>query len=76
MARDNNEGMFKGFLIGFLVGSALGAVLAMLFTPKSGKEMRALIKEKSAQAKEKAEGYLGEAKAKAEEVIEKAKEEA
>ena len=30
----------KGFLVGFFAGGAFGAALALLFAPKSGKELR------------------------------------
>ena len=30
----------KGLLFGFLAGGVIGAVLALLYAPKSGKELR------------------------------------
>lgn len=45
-------------LLGFSVGLGIGALLAALFTPKSGNELRDTIREKKAQAGEK----VGEAK--------------
>ena len=44
MAQDN---MGKGLLIGFLTGSIVGSVIALLYAPKSGKELRGDIKIKS-----------------------------
>ena len=35
-----NNGVLKGLVIGLLAGSAIGAVLALLYAPKSGKELR------------------------------------
>ena len=34
------SGLSKGLLIGLLTGSAVGAALALLFAPKSGRELR------------------------------------
>ena len=45
MGQGNN--FSKGLLIGFFTGGALGAALALLYAPKSGKEFRRDIKEKS-----------------------------
>ena len=45
MASDSDE--FGAFLVGFIVGGLAGAVVSLLFAPQSGKETRALIREKS-----------------------------
>lgn len=37
MASDENMG--KGLLIGFLTGAAVGSIIALLYAPKSGKEL-------------------------------------
>lgn len=37
----------KGIVVGFAVGSAVAAILALLFAPKSGKELRGDIRDKS-----------------------------
>ncbi|HCY75496.1 MAG TPA: hypothetical protein DHV28_06205 [Ignavibacteriales bacterium] len=36
----------NGLLIGFLAGGAVGAIVALLTTPKNGKEFRSEIKRK------------------------------
>ena len=59
MAQDN---MGKGLLIGFLTGSIVGSVIALLYAPKSGKELRGDIKIKSDEFIDDAETYLEEAK--------------
>ena len=41
-----------GFGIGLLVGAALGVAIGMLYAPQSGKETRALIAEKTGEAKD------------------------
>ena len=71
MAQNNN--MVKGMVIGFLAGSAIGAVLALLYAPKSGKELRADIKEKTDDLLEGAEEYVQAAKSKASAIVSEAK---
>lgn len=66
MSQDN---IGKGLLIGFLTGSVVGSVIALLYAPKSGKELRGDIKIKSDEFLEDAESYLQEAKHKANELI-------
>ncbi len=63
MAQENNFG--KGLLLGLLTGGAIGAAFALLYAPKSGKELREEIKSKSDDYLEDAEKYLTEAKDKA-----------
>lgn len=48
-----------GFAIGFLLGTFVGAVLALLFTPTSGREVRSQIRERGIELKQRAED-LGE----------------
>ena len=85
-AQDSSKG--GGFLAGVIVGGLIGAAAALLSSPKSGREVRNLIDERTAPARqrlteqtqvvrEKAEPLVGEwiqlAKDKAAPVIEKAK---
>ncbi|AFS71193.1 YtxH domain-containing protein [Exiguobacterium antarcticum] len=85
-AQDSSKG--GGFLAGIIVGGLLGAAAALLSSPKSGREMRGMLDERTAPARqrlneqtqvvrEKAEPLVGEwiqlAKDKAAPVIEKAK---
>jgi gas vesicle protein len=83
VAHDEN-GLTKGLLLGFIAGSAIGAVTALLLAPKSGKELRKDIKQKTdelretaqtqlQQAREKANELLNEGKKRSEEMISKAK---
>lgn len=67
MSRDN--GLGKGLFIGFLAGSTIGAVIALLYAPKSGKEFRNDIKEKTDDLLDDAQDYLTSAKQKANEII-------
>ena len=50
--------MLKGLMIGVLAGGAVGALVALLYAPKSGRELRADIKEKADGLMEGAEEYL------------------
>jgi gas vesicle protein len=44
----SNSDSGSKFAIGFTVGLALGVALGFLFTPRSGKETRELLKDKAA----------------------------
>ncbi len=68
-----NNGMGKGLVIGLLAGGAIGAILALLYAPKSGKELRADIREKTDDLVGSAEEYLHAAKSKAGEIVSEAK---
>ena len=72
MERDN--GLVKGLAIGILAGGAIGAILALLYAPKSGKELRAEIKERADDLIEDAEGYAKAARSKASAIISDAKQ--
>lgn len=64
----------KGFVVGALIGSAIGATAALLFAPKSGKEMRKDIADKSSDLYEKGVLIAGEVKDKGGDVIQEVKE--
>ncbi|MDQ3020911.1 MAG: YtxH domain-containing protein [Bacteroidota bacterium] len=77
----------KGLLLGFVTGGIVGASLALLFAPKSGKELRGDIKTKKDEflddtseylqiAKTKASDLINEGKRKSEELISDAKKKA
>ena len=70
---DQKDNMVKGLLIGFLAGSAVGAVLALLYAPKSGKEFRADLKQRTGDLLEDAERYARSARERATEVMSDAK---
>lgn len=82
-----NNGTTKVFLLGLLTGGAIGAMLALLYAPKSGKELRADIKAKKDElitnagnviddARDKLSDVSSEAKKRSEQVISDAKEKA
>ena len=50
----SNSDSGSNFAIGFTVGLALGVALGFLFTPRSGKETRELLKDKAADVSETA----------------------
>jgi gas vesicle protein len=68
---DNNNA--KSFIVGFLAGGAIGALVALLFAPKSGKELRADLKLKGEEYLDEAEKYISEAREKAKELINEGK---
>ncbi|SDG71909.1 Gas vesicle protein [Planococcus glaciei] len=70
----------SSFLKGAATGAIVGAAAGLLLTPKSGKEMQAVVKEKTSDTKEKlggvtekAKGTVGQVKEKTSGVTEKAK---
>lgn len=83
---EDNRGT-KGFLIGLLAGGVVGSIVALLYAPKSGRELRADIKMKKDEfiddtsefmqiAKERAQTMINEGKKKSEKLINEAKEKA
>ncbi|NWF91010.1 MAG: YtxH domain-containing protein [Ignavibacteriaceae bacterium] len=72
MSKEKN--LSKGLLVGFLAGGIVGAVIALLYAPKSGKELRKDIKDKTNEWKDEAEKYISEAKDKAKELINEGKQ--
>jgi gas vesicle protein len=68
-----SNGLTKGLVVGFLAGGAIGAILALLYAPKSGKELRADMKEKAGDILEDAEGYVRAARTKAGDIMSDAK---
>jgi len=67
MANDGNTG--KGFILGLVAGGALGAALALLYAPKSGRELRDDIKKRSDELVEDTEEYISKARERAVEMI-------
>ncbi len=63
----------KGLLVGFLAGGIVGAVLALLYAPKSGKELRDDIKVKTDGYLDEADKYIADAKVKAKDLINEGK---
>jgi len=71
MSGENNHG--KGLLIGLLIGGAIGAIAGLLFAPKSGRELRQDIKNKSDEYLDDAERYIADARTKAKDLINEGK---
>ncbi|MFQ5637300.1 MAG: YtxH domain-containing protein [bacterium] len=69
MSNSNDSEFFKGFLFGGIVG----AVVALLYAPKSGKEMREEIRTRASDVKDDAEEKLVLAQKKAEALLEETK---
>lgn len=63
MSKEKNLG--TGLIVGFLAGGIAGAVVALLYAPKAGKELRGDIKNKAEDYWHDAEKYIDEAKDKA-----------
>jgi gas vesicle protein len=67
------NGLGKGLIIGFITGSIVGSVVALLFAPKSGKELRTDIREKSEEWWKETEDIIDRAKDKASDIINEGK---
>ncbi len=72
MANDN-DGMAKGLIIGFIAGGIVGAVLALLYAPTAGRELRANIKDKAKDAVDVADEYMTKARSTAKDIINEGK---
>ncbi|RJQ60994.1 MAG: YtxH domain-containing protein [Stygiobacter sp.] len=59
---NEDKGMGKGLLIGLFTGAAVGSVLALLYAPKSGKDLRKYIKTRSQDIIEDTEEYYSNVK--------------
>ncbi len=66
---ENRTSSSKGFLLGLLAGGAIGSIAALLYAPKSGKELRKDIGKKSREVAEETGHYVDSAKARASEII-------
>ncbi len=73
-ASSNSSGMAKGLIIGLLTGSAIGAGVALLYAPKTGRRMRAELREKADNLIDEGQDYLSTVQDKATEIIEDAKD--
>ena len=69
-----NDGMLKGLVIGLLAGGAVGAIVALLYAPKTGRELREKIGELTDDAVGKIKNYANEAQEKIKSTIEDGKE--
>ncbi|MBS4027814.1 MAG: YtxH domain-containing protein [Ignavibacteriales bacterium] len=74
MSREQQDGMGKGLIVGFLVGGIAGAITALLLAPKSGRELREDIKQKSGELKDKAKTIISDTAQKAKSVFDKGEE--
>lgn len=66
---EEKNGLAKGLFVGFLIGGVVGAITALLYAPKSGRELRTDIKKKATDLAEGASDYVKNAKGKAKDII-------
>ena len=74
MAHEDNGVSPSTVLVSFLAGAALGAGLALLYAPKSGREMREQIGDLADDAVDKIKEYTREAQDKIKATLEEGKE--
>ncbi len=72
MAEDRSDA--AGYLGWFFLGAALGAAAALLMTPKTGRETRDLLAEKSNELTKKAQQIANEAQGRAGDWFDKSRE--
>lgn len=65
----SNDKLAKGLLVGFLSGAVVGGVLALLYAPKPGRELREDIRRKGGEFAGDVEGFLRDAQMKSKELI-------
>lgn len=63
----------KGFVLGAIVGGAVGALLALLFAPKSGRDLRRDIADKSEEIVDKASEFFTQTEQQSEDVLNEGK---
>ena len=71
MSQEN--GYVKGLFVGLLAGGAMGALVALLTAPKSGKELRKDIKNKTNEYYDETEKFIADAKVKAKDMMNEGK---
>ena len=66
----------KGFVLGLIAGGAIGSITALLYAPKSGRELRKDIGNKSREVIKETGEYVDSAKTKAGEIIAESRQKA
>lgn len=69
----SNGNSTASFGIGLVVGAAVGLALGFLYAPRTGKEMRAMIREKSGETWQRADEIIKEAQERAKRIIDDAR---
>jgi gas vesicle protein len=69
---ENNESK-SSFVVGLLAGGVIGAIVALLYAPKPGKELRSDIRNKTNDVSENADEYISAARNKAVDIINEGK---
>jgi len=64
----------RNLLLGFLSGALVGGIVALLYAPKTGKEMRGDLKRRGGEFIEDVDEYLQDAQEKARHIINEGKE--
>jgi gas vesicle protein len=67
MSKENNSGL--SIFLGILAGGAIGAILALLYAPKTGRELRDDLKSKTDEYLDEADKYIAEARNRAKVLI-------
>jgi gas vesicle protein len=74
MMNAEKTAMVKGLVTGILIGGIIGAAIALLYAPKSGRELRADLREKTNKLLTDAEAAMERAKTKVSTAVHETKE--
>jgi len=72
----DSNGDLGSFLAGFVIGGLIGAGVALLLAPQSGEETRGYIKDKSIELRDRAYETAEDARVKAEQLAQQARDRA
>jgi gas vesicle protein len=70
---DERNGSSGAILAGILVGGLVGAGVALLTTPRSGEETRAIIRERSVELKERGANAVEQTRTRANEMVDRSR---
>ena len=72
----SNKDNLSGLGIGLLAGAVIGLAVGFLYAPRTGKEMRDMIREKGEDAWHRADQIVKDAEARAKKIIDEARDKA
>lgn len=69
----SDNGNDAGFGVGLIIGMLAGAALALFYAPRPGHETRAMLRQKAAESRGRAEEIIENARERAKKIIDDAK---
>jgi gas vesicle protein len=74
MDNSSGKGDAAGYLGCFLLGAVVGAAVALIVTPRSGRETRDLLADRGEEVAKRTQAWAGEAQSQASEWLDKSRE--